>query len=159
MDKKILARSILSAAVLGFVFHLLIPLGLLILINRLHGAASVVDPLQANEPGKSIWKGFFLIVILQLVYAFFVSVSVGVLSAWLIKKVKSSRVYPAAAALGFIVHFLFLAIFAGGFYFASNEEKIETFLRFSMVFAILVSAFMGLICVGIARPKRFADGK
>ncbi len=156
MDKKILARSILSAAVLGIVFHLLIPLGLLLLINSLLGAASVIDPLQAKDPGEVLWKGFFLIVILQIIYAVCASLSVGVLSVWLIKKIKSGWVYLAAAALSFIVHFLFLAIFAGGLYVISNEEKIETFLRFSMVFAALVSAFMGLICVGIARPKQDA---
>lgn len=153
MDKKILSKSILSAAILGIIFHLLIPLGLLFLIDSLRGAALVVDPLQANEPGKSLWKGFFLIIILQIIYAALVSLSVGALSAWLAEKIKSGKVYLAAAALSFIVHFLFLAVFALGLYFVSNEEKTAAFLRFSMVFAVLVSAFIGLICAGIARPK------
>jgi hypothetical protein len=153
MDKKILMKSILSASILGIVFHLLIPLGLLFLINSLRGAALVVDPLQANEPGKYLWKGFFLIIILQIIYAVLVSLSVGALSAWLVKKIKSGRVFLAAAVLSFIVHLLFLAVFALGLYFVSSEEKTAAFLRFSMVFALLVSAFIGLICAGVARPK------
>lgn len=153
MKKRRLAKSIFTALVFSFVFHIVIPIGLVLILNIALSAMTVLDPLHAKKHLEVLWKGFVAIVIFQIVFSVFVSLSVGVSSGLLLEKIKSGWVYLAAAASSFFLHYVLTGVLSGGLYLATNEEIFSAYIVLFLIFVTVIAPFAGISCIAFIRRQ------
>lgn len=154
MEKRVFIKSILANFGFGLVFHIVVPVCVLFVINIFFSTMTVLDPLYAGKHFEDIWTGFAEIFIFLAIYSILVGLSLSLWSVWLAEKIRSGWIYPAAAGSGYIVHFLLLAILGGGFYMASKSGFFLNFAVLYAFFMMVIAPLAGMICLPLIRKKQ-----
>lgn len=144
-------KNYLAAFVFCLIFYIVIPAALILAGDILLSAASVLDPLHSKDHLENIWSNFTLILIFQILFAFFAAFSVAFVSSVLAEKIRSGWLYPAAIGASFIIHYALLIFFTAAFFLASRNEITLTYAVIFGIFLLIFAPVLGIVCAGFAK--------
>lgn len=144
----------LSLIPAGMFLHLIIPAVLAIIIGIFFTVLTIFDPLYAAKRTAYIWDSIFFFGILQGLNAAISTPFFSLLMAIFIGKIKENLLYPIVLGASLMIHFLFLPIFAAGYYFLYKPEIFTESLIISFVLTAIFAPILGLIAIWL---KKYAE--
>lgn len=153
MNRRSLIIALSFASGFCLIFYIVACVGLLLVVNLLGSAASILDPLHAERHVSAMWTGFVAALVFQTVFSAAIAPSVAITAASIERCFESGWLYPTSAAASLLIHLVLLVAMGTGVHYVTGNDLFATFLTLFVMFVFISAPLLGIGCAVIIRRK------